>query len=74
MKSNQGDKHMGTKTNLAQTPQGYIPPKRQGIGKIFDSIADTIGNTPLVRIKTLPKEAGCVAEDIVLKLDRKSVV
>ncbi|KAF0144175.1 MAG: cysteine synthase A [Rhodospirillaceae bacterium] len=31
-------------------------------GRIYDSIAETIGATPLVRIKKLAEEAGCVAE------------
>lgn len=59
---------MASKTNLAQTPQGYIPPRRQGIGKIFDNIVDTVGNTPLVRINKLAKAAGCVA-DVAAKLE-----
>lgn len=59
---------MVTKANLAQTPQGYIPPKRQGLGKIFDSIIDTVGNTPLVRINKLAENAGCVA-NIAAKLE-----
>ena len=37
-------------------------------GRIYDSIADTIGSTPLVRFKRLPAEAGCGAE-IVGKLE-----
>jgi cysteine synthase A len=31
-------------------------------GRIYDSIVDTIGNTPLVRIDRLAREEGCVAE------------
>ena len=37
-------------------------------GRIYDSIADTIGSTPLVRFNRLPAEAGCGAE-IVGKLE-----
>ena len=37
-------------------------------GRIYDSIAETIGSTPLVRFNRLPAEAGCVAE-IVGKLE-----
>ena len=37
-------------------------------GRIYDSIADTIGSTPLVRFNRLPAEAGCAAE-IVGKLE-----
>lgn len=33
----------------------------QGRGRVYDSILDTIGNTPMVRIKRLADEAGCVA-------------
>lgn len=59
---------MVTKANLAQTPQGYIPPSRQGLGKMFDSIVDTVGNTPLVRLNKVTKDAGCVAT-IAAKLE-----
>ena len=31
-------------------------------GKIYDSIIDTIGSTPLVRLNHLPVEKGCIAE------------
>jgi cysteine synthase A len=31
-------------------------------GRIFDSILDTIGNTPLVRLRKLAKETGCQTE------------
>jgi len=40
----------------------------QGRGRIYDSITDTIGDTPLVRLARLPKEAGAKA-DILLKLE-----
>jgi cysteine synthase len=40
----------------------------QGRGKIYDSIMDTIGDTPLVRLARLPQEAG-VKADILLKLE-----
>lgn len=39
-----------------------------GRGKIYDSITQTIGNTPLVRTKRIAKEAGSKA-DILLKLE-----
>jgi cysteine synthase A len=42
---------------------------RAGIrGVIYDSILDTIGNTPLVRLPRLSKEKGCQA-DILAKLE-----
>jgi cysteine synthase A len=39
-----------------------------GRGRIYDSIIETIGNTPLVRAPRLSKEEGVVA-DLVLKLE-----
>lgn len=33
-----------------------------GHGRIFDSILDTIGNTPLVRLKKLAADTGCAAQ------------
>lgn len=33
-----------------------------GRGRIYDSILDTIGNTPIVRVRKLAAEAGCGAE------------
>lgn len=39
-----------------------------GRGHIYDNIIATIGNTPLVRLNRLAKEAGCVA-DIVVKCE-----
>ncbi len=38
-----------------------------GRGRIYDSITETIGDTPLVRMRRLSKEAG-VRADILLKL------
>ena len=40
----------------------------QGRGRIYDCITDTIGNTPLVRLKRLPQQAGIKA-DILVKLE-----
>ncbi len=39
-----------------------------GRGRIYNSITETIGDTPLVRLARLPKEAGAKA-DILLKLE-----
>ncbi|HWU26271.1 MAG TPA: cysteine synthase A [Rhizomicrobium sp.] len=39
-----------------------------GRGRIYDSITDTIGDTPLVRLSRMSKEAGIKA-DILLKLE-----
>jgi cysteine synthase len=40
----------------------------EGRGRIYDSITDTIGDTPLVRLARLQKDAG-VKADILLKLE-----
>jgi len=42
--------------------------KKPGRGHIYNSITETIGDTPLVRLNRLPKEAGAKA-DILLKLE-----
>ncbi|MDE3059803.1 MAG: cysteine synthase A [Pseudomonadota bacterium] len=36
-----------------------------GRGRVYDSILETIGNTPLIRLHRLAKEAGCVADVLV---------
>ncbi len=51
-----------SKTNLEQIGQ------KIGHGRIYDSITDTIGNTPLVRLNRLAKKHGVLA-DILLKLE-----
>ena len=35
---------------------------RIGHGRVYDSIVDTIGNTPLIRLRQLAKESGCKAD------------
>jgi cysteine synthase len=42
--------------------------KKPGRGRIYDSITETIGDTPLVRMQRMPKEAK-VKADILLKLE-----
>ncbi|MFP3944213.1 MAG: cysteine synthase A [Alphaproteobacteria bacterium] len=42
--------------------------RRPGRGRVFDCITETMGDTPLVRMKRLPKEHGARA-DILLKLE-----
>ena len=49
-------------------PQERAPGPRQGRGRVYDSITDTIGHTPLVRLKRLGAEKGCKAE-ILAKLE-----
>ena len=41
---------------------------KPGRGRVYDSITETIGDTPLVRLRRMPKEAGVTA-DILLKLE-----
>src|ERR1700689_1110898 len=41
---------------------------KPGRGRIYNSITDTIGDTPLVRLNRIPKQAGAKA-DILLKLE-----
>src|ERR1700759_3541243 len=41
---------------------------KPGRGRIYNSITETIGDTPLVRMTRMPKEAG-VKADILLKLE-----
>src|ERR1700748_3531491 len=48
-----------------QKPLTFDRPLR---GRIYDSIAETIGNTPLVRIPKILAEEGITA-DVVLKLE-----
>jgi len=42
--------------------------RKPGRGRIYNSITETIGDTPLVRMARLPKQAG-VKADILLKLE-----
>src|ERR1700760_1018424 len=41
---------------------------KPGRGRVYNSITETIGDTPLVRLNRMPKEAGAKA-DILLKLE-----
>src|SRR5271154_6017810 len=51
--------------NAAHKPLKFDRPLR---GRIYDSIAETIGNTPLVRIPRIQREEN-IAADICLKLE-----
>src|SRR5215813_12061250 len=51
-------------SDLPKVPAKHAP----GRGRIYDSICQTIGDTPLVRLSRMPKEAG-VRADILLKLE-----
>ncbi len=50
----------------------YSPPRvvldKPGRGRVYETILDTIGNTPLVRIGRLTREAGCQGE-VLAKLE-----
>jgi cysteine synthase A len=52
----------------AQEKPSPSPARVPGRGRIYDSITETIGDTPLVRLSRLPREAG-VKADILLKLE-----
>jgi cysteine synthase len=44
------------------------PGRKPGRGRVYDSITETIGDTPLIRLKRLPQQRGLDAE-ILLKLE-----
>ncbi|MEA2997033.1 MAG: cysteine synthase [Alphaproteobacteria bacterium] len=54
--------------NTEKTSAAVEAARRPGHGRIYDSITDTIGNTPLVRLNRLPKMKGVKAE-ILAKLE-----
>jgi cysteine synthase len=52
----------------AQSKSGSSPARAPGRGRIYNSITETIGDTPLVRLARMPKQVGAKA-DILLKLE-----
>jgi cysteine synthase len=50
------------------TAQPAVKPEARGRGRVFDSITEAIGNTPLVRLRRLPQQHG-VKADILAKLE-----
>jgi cysteine synthase A len=52
--------------NLQHTPKLVLD--KPGRGRVYGSILETIGNTPLVRIGRLAHDAGCLAE-VLAKLE-----
>ena len=54
--------------NTGKTSAAVEAARPPGHGRIYDSITDTIGNTPLVRLNRLPKMKGVKAE-ILAKLE-----
>src|SRR5277367_388036 len=59
---------MPTNAQVKPVPTGDVRYNTKGRGKVYESIADTIGDTPLVRLNALPKEANCVAT-VLAKLE-----
>jgi cysteine synthase A len=53
---------------LRKPKPAATPAREPGRGRIFDSITDTIGDTPLVRLNRLPKQRGAKA-NILAKLE-----
>ncbi len=56
--------------DIAKTPNAadVLPARRPGRGRVFNSITETIGDTPLVRLNRLPQSKG-VKADILVKLE-----
>jgi cysteine synthase len=56
--------------HIAKTPKGgeTVSARRLGRGRIYSSITDTIGDTPIVRLNRLPLMKG-VKADILVKLE-----
>ena len=52
----------------SEAPTAWPVTARQGRGRIYDSITDTIGHTPLVRLSRLAAEKNCKAE-LLAKLE-----
>src|ERR1700722_18407987 len=55
-----------TSSNAAAQPA--VKPEARGRGRVFDSITEAIGNTPLVRLRRLPQKHG-VKANILAKLE-----
>ncbi|MBN9469072.1 MAG: cysteine synthase A [Bosea sp.] len=53
---------------MADAAQKLTPAQTPGRGRVYDSITDTIGDTPLVRLNRLPAERG-VKATILAKLE-----
>lgn len=46
---------------MTSSPSSLVKYHTQGRGKVYNSILETIGDTPMVRLNTIAKEAGAVA-------------
>ena len=53
-------------TNAAKTTPIILD--KPGRGRVYDTILETIGNTPLIRLHRIAQDAGCVA-DILVKAE-----
>jgi cysteine synthase A len=53
---------------LQPNPSQFVPPAKPGRGRIYDSITQTIGDTPLVRLSRLAAEKG-VKANLLAKLE-----
>src|SRR5690349_17089746 len=58
----------GTLQDTVKSSAGRAPARAPGRGRVFDSITDTIGDTPIVRLNRLPQTRG-VKADILAKLE-----
>ncbi|NDF12147.1 MAG: cysteine synthase A [Proteobacteria bacterium] len=55
-------------TAAAKIPNTHVHYKTKGRGKVYSNIIETIGDTPMVKLNRIAKEAGCVA-DVYAKLE-----
>ena len=55
-------------SNTNTQPPGAVPPVAAPRGRIYDTVLQTVGGTPLVRVPRLSAEEGLVA-DLALKLE-----
>ena len=54
--------------HIAKTPINEVSTRRPGRGRVYDSITETIGDTPIVRLNRLPQMRG-VKASILVKLE-----
>jgi cysteine synthase A len=53
---------------MSQGPARFTPPAKPGRGRVYDSITQTIGDTPIVRLDRLARDAG-VKANLLAKLE-----
>jgi cysteine synthase len=54
--------------HIVKTPMNEVSTRRPGRGRVYDSITETIGDTPIVRLNRLPQMSG-VNASILVKLE-----